>query len=174
MLKAWEETLAGGGGKPLRAEDLRRVLVKQGAKFSALIFVQIFLDLGAAYGAYVGGKQHWLAGGSGCPVLYWLPGARAPCALPCTLNSPALACHTLPAGTFLGAGQEQYGGLAVALQAGAFFVSGYYGFGAFLDVFRLLTVLTATYQFNVNAGVGLLSLAGWRSGRLRACGSQAH
>jgi hypothetical protein len=40
----------------------------------------------------------------------------------------------------------------VALQAGAFFVSGYYAFGAFLDVFRLLTVLVATYQFNVNAG----------------------
>ena len=68
VLKAWE-TVAGGGGKPLTAEDLRRVLVKQGAKFSALIFVQIFLDLGAAYGAYVGGKQHWLAGCSSCPVL---------------------------------------------------------------------------------------------------------
>ena len=84
---------------------------------------------------------------SACPV----PCAPCRCRAPCR-HFPHTCLHTLPAGTFLGAGQEQYGGLAVALQAGAFFVSGYYAFGAFLDVFRLLTVLVATYQFNVNAG----------------------
>ena len=59
MLQAWEiekkKTVAAGGGKALTAEDLRRVLVKQGAKFSGVIFVQIFLDLGAAYGAFFAG-----------------------------------------------------------------------------------------------------------------------
>jgi len=31
------------------------VLVKQGSKFSVLIVIQVFLDLGAAYGAWVAG-----------------------------------------------------------------------------------------------------------------------
>ena len=35
-----------------------QVLVKQGSKFSALIVIQIFLDLGAAYGALLAGAWH--------------------------------------------------------------------------------------------------------------------
>lgn len=61
-------------------------MVKQGAKFSGLALIQVFLDVGAAYGAFVGGN-------------------------------------------FLGEAVPQYGFGAVALQAIAYFLSGYYFIG---------------------------------------------
>ncbi len=64
----------------------KQVMVKQGAKFSGLALIQVFLDLGAAYGAYVGGN-------------------------------------------FIGGGIPQYGLGAVALQALAYFLAGYYAIG---------------------------------------------
>lgn len=114
VLKMWRET-AGTDGKDITPEDLRKVLVKQGSKLSLLVVIQIFLDLGAAYGALV-------------------------------------------AGNFLGEASLQYGVAAVALQAVAYFLSGYYAIGAFFDLFKLGMVLTATYQFNVNSAAFLTAV----------------
>ncbi|PSC75550.1 calcium sensor EFh [Micractinium conductrix] len=115
VLQAWREAAGGGDGKEVTPEDLRKVLVKQGSKFSILVVIQVFLDLGAAYGAFY-------------------------------------------AGNFLGEGVEQYGVLAVGLQAIAYFLSGYYAIGAFFDLFKLGMLVTATYQFNVNSAAFLAAV----------------
>ncbi|PRW59367.1 calcium sensor EFh [Chlorella sorokiniana] len=114
VLKMWREN-ASADGKEITPEDLRKVLVKQGSKLSMLVVIQVFLDLGAAYGALV-------------------------------------------AGNFLGEASLQYGVAAVALQAVAYFLSGYYAMGAFFDLFKLGMVLTATYQFNVNSAAFLTAV----------------
>lgn len=119
VLAAWTAAVKGSGGgdgKEVTPEDLRRVLVKQGGRFSLLVVIQILLDIGAAYGALV-------------------------------------------AGTFLGeAAQQGGGGLAVALQAFAYIVSGYYATGALFDFFKLGMLLVATYQFNVNSAAFLAAV----------------
>lgn len=114
VLQAWQETVGSAGGE-LTPEELRKVMVKQGAKFSGLALIQVFLDVGAAYGAFVGGN-------------------------------------------FLGEAVPQYGFGAVALQAIAYFLSGYYFIGAFLDLIRLGMVLTAIQQFNVNSAAFLTAV----------------
>lgn len=114
VLKQWKET-AGGGSEDISAEQLRKVLVKEGTKFSALAVIQVFLDLGAAYGAWLGGN-------------------------------------------YLGMASEEYGSFAVALQAIAFFLSGYYAIGAVFDVFKLGMLLAAINQFNVNSSAFLTAV----------------
>ncbi|KAL4860223.1 hypothetical protein ACK3TF_000410 [Chlorella vulgaris] len=49
VLKLWQT--AGSDGKEITPEELRKVLVKQGSKFSGLVLIQVILDIGAAYGA---------------------------------------------------------------------------------------------------------------------------
>ncbi|KAL4428570.1 hypothetical protein ABPG77_008882 [Micractinium sp. CCAP 211/92] len=118
VLAAWKQAVesSGGDGKGLTADDLRRVLVKQGGRVSLLVVIQILLDIGAAYGALLGGN-------------------------------------------FLGQAAEQGGGgLAVALQAIAYFISGYYATGALFDFFKLGMLLVATYQFNVNSAAFLTAV----------------
>ena len=46
------------------------MLVKQGSKLSLLVVIQIFLDLGAAYGALVAGARQtrFTSAGSGCSL----------------------------------------------------------------------------------------------------------
>lgn len=60
VLKAWRSA-SGDDSKEITPEDLRKVLVKQGSKVSSLVVIQILLDIGAAYGAWVAGNFIGLA-----------------------------------------------------------------------------------------------------------------
>ncbi|GAB4816578.1 hypothetical protein N2152v2_003624 [Parachlorella kessleri] len=53
VLDAWE----GDSGHSLTPEDLRKVIVKSSTRFTGYVLVQVLLDAGAAYGAFLVGNM---------------------------------------------------------------------------------------------------------------------
>lgn len=72
-----------------------------------------------------------------------------------TLLDAGAAYGAFAAGGFLGLASEDYGVAAIIGQAIAYLLAGYYVTGAVFDIFKIVTVTVASYQFNVNSAAFL-------------------
>lgn len=72
-----------------------------------------------------------------------------------TLLDAGAAYGAFAAGGFLGLASEDYGVAAVVGQAVAYLLAGYYVTGAVFDLFKIVTVAIASFQFNVNSAAFL-------------------
>ena len=72
-----------------------------------------------------------------------------------TLLDAGAAYGAFAAGNFLGLASEDYGVAAIVGQAIAYLLAGYYVTGAVFDAFKIVTVVIASFQFNVNSAAFL-------------------
>jgi hypothetical protein len=72
-----------------------------------------------------------------------------------TLLDVGAAYGAFAAGGFLGLASEDYGLAAIVGQAIAYLLAGYYVTGAVFDAFKIVTVVIASLQFNVNSAAFL-------------------
>eukprot|EP00887_Chlorella_sp_A99_P004440 scaffold30.g4440.t1 len=146
VLAAWQKAV---GEEEITPETLRKVLLKQSAKTTGRIVIQVALDVGAAYGAQASCVA---AGLMHCGRI----GSRA----------RPNRCPAQTVGNLCGMAAGEYGLPAVVLQALAYFVSGCPHVLPSPPLFdtaprlppQVGAVLVAAYSFNVNSGAFLAAV----------------